>query len=87
MQGFIQWGKGEIPPPPTPPLDVRPNMQQHLSYKPSAAPEATSEGLNLKTFLGTAYHRPLQAVCFPLIFPLSDKNPVCNPDKYKYVYN
>ena len=27
-------------------------MQQHLSYKPSGAPEVTSEGLNQNTFLG-----------------------------------
>ena len=55
-------------------------MQQHLSYKPSGAPE---EGLNLKTFLGTPYLRSLQAVCSPFIFPSLTKL-LYAPDKYLY---
>ena len=47
-QGFIKQGGGY---PPYISGQIYFNMQ-HLSYKPSRASEATSESLNLTTFLG-----------------------------------
>ena len=53
------------------------NMQQHLYYKPSGAPEATSEGLNLKKFPGGTPPYPRSSVLYMIdSFPSLTKNPL-----------
>ena len=77
---YSEGGREGYSPPPPPPLNVRPtcyNISATSLLEPQKPPEATSEGLNFKHFLGehTSRPPPRAVIDFPLPNKISCMKP------------